>query len=367
MKVLHLYSGNMYGGVETLLTTIAEQCHLCSEMQPEFALCFQGQLAENLQAAGVPLHVFSARPRYSRPWTIVQVQRQFQSLLQQKNYDIVLCHGVWIHAMLGLVVKANQIPLVLRIPDLPTGQHWLERLAKRVQPDLVISNSRFTATAIPKLYPDIPCRVVYNPLAAQEISAEARRQMRQDLQVAPEQTVILQVSRLERWKGQTLLLAALALLQDQPDWVCWIVGGPQRPHEAKYLQELQQRVQQMGLGNRVKFLGQRYDIPELLAAADIFCQPNIEPEPFGNIFVEALYAGLPVVTTAMGGGQEIVTADCGRLVSAQNPPALASSLNELLSQPLLRKDLGTFAKERAAALCDPARQLNELYQALREI
>ena len=50
----------------------------------------------------------------------------------------------------------------------------------------------------------------------------------------------------------------------------------------------------------------------LLAAADVFCQPNSGPEPFGIVFVEALYAGLPVIATAIGGAQEIVDAACMR-------------------------------------------------------
>ena len=57
-------------------------------------------------------------------------------------------------------------------------------------------------------------------------------------------------------------------------------------------------------------------------AADIHCQPNTAPEPFGLVFVEALYAGLPVVTTALGGALEILTDACGVLVPAGDAPAL---------------------------------------------
>ena len=61
------------------------------------------------------------------------------------------------------------------------------------------------------------------------------------------------------------------------------------------------------------------DVPRLLAAADIHCQPNISPEPFGIAFIEALAAGLPVVTSAIGGAIEIVDDTCGRLVPASDP------------------------------------------------
>ena len=64
-------------------------------------------------------------------------------------------------------------------------------------------------------------------------------------------------------------------------------------------------------GTDVQGHDQRDDVPRLLAAADIFCQPNLGPEPFGIGFVEALSAGLPVITTATGGALEIVDGDCG--------------------------------------------------------
>ena len=70
----------------------------------------------------------------------------------------------------------------------------------------------------------------------------------------------------------------------------------------------------------MRWLGQRRDVPELLAAADIYCQPNVGAEPFGIVFVEALYTGLPVVTTALGGALEIIDASCGVLV----PPGARS-------------------------------------------
>ena len=75
-------------------------------------------------------------------------------------------------------------------------------------------------------------------------------------------------------------------------------------------------VARKGLAERVRFLGERADVPDLLGAADIHCQPNSSPEPFGLAFVEALHAALPVVTSDAGGAREIVTPACGVLVPA---------------------------------------------------
>ena len=80
-----------------------------------------------------------------------------------------------------------------------------------------------------------------------------------------------------------------------------------------YERELRAAAERLGIAARIKFLGQRDDVPSLMRAADVQCQPNAGPEPFGLVFVEALAAGLPVVTTRMGGPLEIVNASCGML------------------------------------------------------
>ena len=87
-------------------------------------------------------------------------------------------------------------------------------------------------------------------------------------------------ARAESLKGHRVLIEALARLKDQPDWTCWLVGGAQRPAEATYLESLVQLVHRLRLTDRVRFLGARDDAREVIAASDVYCQPNIEPEAF---------------------------------------------------------------------------------------
>lgn len=122
----------------------------------------------------------------------------------------------------------------------------------------------------------------------------------------------------------------------------------------------------LGIGPRVNFLGERSDIARLLAAADIYCQPNICPESFGITFVEAMYAGLPVVTTAIGGALEIVDGSCGMLVEPNEPAALARALGKLIEDRELRARLSAAGPAHAAALCDPARQMAHLAEPLNQ-
>jgi glycosyltransferase involved in cell wall biosynthesis len=87
------------------------------------------------------------------------------------------------------------------------------------------------------------------------------------------------------------------------------------------------------LRTRVRFLGPRQDIPELLKSIDLFVLPT-RAEPFGIVIVEAMASGIPVVTTNTGGVPEIVTSEeIGRLVSDFTPAAFASTIAEVLSLP----------------------------------
>jgi len=360
MRVLHLSSGNLYGGVETLLVTLARLRHLCPQMEPHFALAFEGRLSKELRAAGVAVHMLGAA-RTSRPWTIWRARRRLSELLRQQSFDVAVCHMAWPMAMFGKTAAGRGCKLAFWAHDVLTGRHWLERWARRVTPDAVIVNSRFTANSVLQFYPDARRSVIHYPLEMRAAGPERlhRAAVRRELSVADDTAVIIQVSRMQPWKGHALHLKALSHLKaaSNKKWVCWMAGGAQRPEEEKYLRNLRQMVVQFGIDDHVRFLEQRSDVPRLLAAADIFCQPNRNPEPFGIVFIEALNAGLPVVATAMGAAPEIIDENCGLLTPPDDPAALAASLQRCVESGHWRQTLGRNGPARARALCDPATQL----------
>ncbi|MEH1845356.1 MAG: glycosyltransferase [Nostoc sp.] len=365
MKVLHVYAGNLFGGIETLLVTLAKEQSLCTQMEHHFALCFEGRLANELRSLDARVYQLG-QVRISHPWTVWRARLELQQLLRQERFDVVICHSCWPQAIFGSVVRINHLPLVFWCHDVPSGRHPLERWAKLVSPHLVIANSLYTQAAVPKLYPRVNSSSLYLPVAYANIGNDSsiRHAVRAELNTPDDAIVIIQASRLERCKGQKVLFSALAQLRDLSGWKCWIAGGVQRPHEAEYLQELEVQAQQLGIADRVLFLGQRNDVPRLLTAADIHCQPNTGAETFGIAFVEALYAGLPVVTTAIGGAVEIVNDSCGRLVAPNDINALSDVLSFLILNPSERAILATGGKPRAEYLCNPVQQLTHLYNLL---
>jgi glycosyltransferase involved in cell wall biosynthesis len=365
VRVLHLHAGNLYGGVETLLATLANLRHLCPSMESHFALCFEGRMSGELNSARVPVHQLG-RVRISRPWTVWRARRRLRKLLRRERYDAVICHQHWPLVVFGQTAKAAGHNVILWAHNFHTGRNWLERVAQRITPDLLIADSAFVGGTMSHLYPGVPAPVVYYPLALVDApdAPRWRPAVRQKLEVDDATTVIIQVSRCEIRKGHLLHLKALSRLKSR-NWVCWIVGGPQNPSEKKYFDEVRAAAEQLGVADRVRFLEQRSDVARLLAGADIFCQPNHGPEPFGIVYVEALWAGLPVVTTAMGGALEIVDESCGLLSEPGNPDSLAAALDRLIESAELRTGLGKAGPARARHLCDPAAQMRVVEDLVR--
>ena len=147
MKILHVYSGNLFGGIETVLVTLAKRRAVCPALEPSVALCFDGRLSRELAATGVALHKLPA-PRASQPLAVRRARRALADLVARESFDGVICHAAWSQAFFGGVVRRAGLPLVFWAHDAVTGRHWTERLAKRVVPDLAICNSAYTAAAL---------------------------------------------------------------------------------------------------------------------------------------------------------------------------------------------------------------------------
>jgi glycosyltransferase involved in cell wall biosynthesis len=365
MRILHIDNGKLFGGVETMLTTIAHSRAITPDIESEFAVCFEGRLSQELAAAGATLHMLG-EVRIRRPLTLMRARRQLREILASGGYDAVVCHMAWAQALFGSVARAARVPVAMWQHMASNARDWLEQLARMAGPDLVICNSRFTATEFRAAFPSIPVEVVYCPVAPPSISYSRvdRDALRSELITPAEAVVIVHTGRMQEWKGQRLLMQAASIIKSNSQWIIWFVGGAQRASENRYLASLHASAAELGIGDRIRFAGERGDVERLLTASDIHCQPNISPEPFGIALVEALYAGLPVVTTRMGGAIEIVNDSCGVMVPSNDPHALASALEKLVVAGEARRRLGSAGPARARELCDPSRQMELLRKTL---
>jgi glycosyltransferase involved in cell wall biosynthesis len=148
---------------------------------------------------------------------------------------------------------------------------------------------------------------------------------------------IVMLARFAPQKAQSLLVKAVEGI-NQPFELAFVGDGPTRA-------TVQQQVADAGLANRVVFLGQRLDVPELLASADIFALFT-HWEGFPITILEAMRAGLPSVVSDVGGVREAVHESCGRIVAPGDVAAFRAALEGLLTDADLRVQMGAAARAR---------------------
>lgn len=195
--------------------------------------------------------------------------------------------------------------------------------------------------------------------AALRAAADADR-ARAGLDLPPGTPVIAMIGEVGRRKDQATLLEALARLAPDRDFTVLVAGeGPDRP-------ALERRTADLGLIGRVRWLGFRSDVPDLMAASDLLVLPTRE-EGFPNTLLEGMALGLPVVSTPVDGIPELVVhGETGLLVPPQDAPALAAALAALLDDPARRRALGEAGRRRAETEFDQERIMDRVEALVRE-
>ena len=360
-EVLHVGAGLIFGGVESFLASIGRHS---VRTKPDFVLSARGRLETELGLMGRTVRVLPPA-RISRPLQVWRARKVFGRILEKGQYPLAVFHSAWMQILFGPVLRRYRIPLVVWIHGVNGDKLWLEKLAQRQRPIHVLTASRHLSETVRAWYPDVPRSVIGIPVVAPvRLSVEGRALIRRELGALPEDAVVIISCRLDSWKGHEFLFRALAEVRSGNQWKQWVVGGGQEPGDANRRCLLELLVHELGLADRIRFLGHRDDVWKLLQAADIHCQPNSGPEPFGIAFVEALYAEIPVISTSIGGALEIVTSDCGILVPPRDSVALASALTCLIENLELRRSLGSAGPSRARLLCDPDRQVADIERVL---
>ena len=210
---------------------------------------------------------------------------------------------------------------------------------------LVIAVSRVIADHIKKNYQLDASRIrlvhggfdtkFFNPQAVAPERLEALRRL---WRIGNEPLILLP-GRLTRLKGHEVFIDSLALLRNQP-FLALCVGGIDE--KSSFTQELRDRIQSLGLADRVRLVGYCHDMPAALMLADLVVSASsAEPESFGKVVVEAMAMGTPVIATAHGGSLEtVVDGETGWLVPPGDPPAMAQAIAQALKHPEKLREMG---------------------------
>jgi len=210
-----------------------------------------------------------------------------------------------------------------------------------------------------------PLRVdlIYNGIDTRPFEAVSpmRERIRKEMGVRPSEVVVTVIANLIPYKGHFDFLKSASIVADElPTVWFWLVG-----EDRGILPDLEQMARRLGIAHRVKFMGRRYDVPELLAASDLSVLPSHE-EGFSNVILEAMAAGRPVVATSVGGNPEaVLDGVTGWLVPPRSHEKLAVKMIDLLRDPEKAKRWGERGRERAKERFSMERMVEEhlrLYQ-----
>lgn len=274
---------------------------------------------------------------------------QLYRLFRRERPDIVHSHA-W-----GTLVEGLVAARLARVPVVMHGEHgtlqlkpyqvWLQRWAwSRVDHLLSVSSRLAERMSVAVGVPLGRITVLRNGVDLTRFGSISREEARLELGITGDVVVIGHVGRLVPVKDQAALVHAAAVLRDRGDrFRVLIVGdGPLRG-------ELEQQVADMDLGTCVQFLGHRADVERFFAALDVYVLCS-RSEGMPNTILEAMASGVPVVSTNVGGADELVVeGETGFLVPAGQVRALAEALHCLVVDRQLRRALGAAGQARAEA------------------
>jgi glycosyltransferase involved in cell wall biosynthesis len=208
------------------------------------------------------------------------------------------------------------------------------------------------------LFPARKVEIIRNAVDVRQFQKPPDDALRRTLGGDPSRPIVLTLARLDPQKGLSDLLEAAARVPDAN----FVLAG-----DGIERKRIEDAARSLGVDDRVTFLGYREDVPDLLAACDLFVLPSLY-EGLPVSVLEAMAAGKPVVATEIGGTREAVSnGETGLLVSPGDPNALAGAIRSVLSDPQLARRLGEAGRQRALEEFSADRMVRKVTQVYERV
>jgi glycosyltransferase involved in cell wall biosynthesis len=347
MKVLYVANAAQIGGGNRSLLVLA--AGLQKSGRSVVALPTPGTMREACEAEKIECIV---RPRLQPSWKdplkscldLVGWRRE----LRDRKVDLIHANDPTTARPLLLPARSRGIPVVVhvRFPTSPKVVEWVFRGLPK--PVLLIFNSYALQSecgpGFAQAYPGLKQLVVHNA-----VDLAAFRPLAANEQTPRERFRVGIVANLVPVKGHDDFLRMAAVLTGRGVDVEYSIIGTETAHKG-HEAHLRTIARDLGIGQRVQFLGHRNDIPELINQLDIVvCASTVEP--FGRCLIEAMACGKPVVATAVGGIPEVVEDGVtGLLVPPRSSEQMADAVQSLLADETRRRQFGESGRRRAVEL-----------------
>jgi glycosyltransferase involved in cell wall biosynthesis len=352
-----------FGGAEQLLVhMVRHRDRERFDYEVAYILENENSFVPQLEDAGVPVHSLGAASNRDLGWTL-----RLRALLRERNFDLMHSHLPYSATLGRMVAAVSMMPG--RRPALVYTEHsmWdkmavalkvLNRATIGLDDRLLIVSDAAKDSLPPALRRD--ATVVIHGIEMEPVQearaarVASRLEVRQEFGLPDDELLALTVANLRVEKGHDVLLQAAQIVTERELPVRFIVAG-RGPLEA----ELKAEHARLGLGDRLRFVGARFDVLRLLGAADLFVLPS-RHEGLPVTLMEAAGMGVPIVAPAVGDIPIIWTDGLDALlVPPERPDALAGAITRIVSDAELRRRLTDGSLERAG-LFDVTRCVREV-------
>jgi len=243
------------------------------------------------------------------------------------NTSTILCGGI--------AAKKNGIPSLFHIHEIPTGNKFYEFFSGKIINKIsskVLAVSNCVKKHWLKNINENKIERVYNGIEYKKIDSIIKLEKDQG------DFVITSVARLIPYKGHMYLIEIAKELIKKSTKFKFIIVGDTLPSYSSYEKSMKQKVKDLGLENKIKFLGFREDVSSILKQSDLFLHPAIAPDPLPTVLFESLHNNLPTAATNLGGAIEILdNGNNGLLIPYNDHKKAANLINEYCANIKLQK------------------------------
>lgn len=363
-----------------------------TKYQPTVLLCEDGELAEKLKESNIEFKVLPMAEdvlkirkdslgwrsvfRLNSAWKVVAYIFCLKDWIVQNNFELVHTNSLKSDLIGGLAARMARVPVVWHIRDridsdyLPTVAVKAFRLCSRFIPTFIVANSDATLNTVRGkvgktvgFHNSTKMCTVHDGIDQSNYSVKPDTTFKRgDL------AKIGLIGRLSPWKGQHIFIQAASLVSKKYEQVKFFIIGSTMFGEEQYELEIRELVNSLNLQNFVEFVGFVQNIPNRIEDLDMVVHASTTGEPFGQVIIEGMAAGKPIVATNGGGVPEIVqNHETGLLIPMSDPVAMAEAITTLINAPDKAHAMGVAGRQRVSmhfSIQKTSRAIEAIYDKL---
>jgi len=367
------------GGAEVALCSLISSLDR-GQWRPLAVLGAEGPLADRLRGQGLHVNILAlpsslkgirqdgiTRARMLDPGRAAGTARyvlRVAHFLRANRVSLVHANSLRACVLAGLAGRLARIPVVWQIHSIvaspmvsPAGVRLMRTLARRL-PHHIICNSVASAACFdvqPSHISVVPCGVDAAHFHPNGRPTNGKRQ-------------VGVIARFSPLKGQHVFVEAAIRLANRYPEVRFVVAGSALFEEEGYEREVRERALRSPRSDLIQFLGFQEDVATLLSDVEVVVQPSTRPEGLGQVVIEAMMSGKPVVASGEGGAVDLVEDGVtGLLVPPNDVAALANAIDDLLRDRDRASAMGARGRERALTryeLSQTSRAIESVYETV---